>query len=297
MEKKYIVGLGEILWDMLPSGRKIGGAPANFAFHVSQFGLAGLAVSATGDDVLGRELRAGLGEFGLESSLQLSPAPTSTVQVSVDACGVPCYDIVEGVAWDDIRFTDELRRVAAGTACVCFGTLAQRGCVSRKSIRAFLDAVPADAVKVFDINLRQHYYSEEVIRASLEKADILKINDEELDIVSDLFSYGRTALPAERCRALRSDFGLDVVILTCGTGGSHVVWEGGTLFRETPLVDVVDTVGAGDSFTAAFCASLLNGLGLEEAHEAAVRTSAYVCTRKGAMPELPDELKRLVVNA
>lgn len=293
MKKKYIAGLGEILWDMLPSGKKLGGAPANFAWHVAGLGLEGIALSAVGRDALGDEIIRTLDGVHLPHSLQLSAKPTSTVEVSLNPAGVPQYNIVEGVAWDGLRFDDEFARIAPECSCVCFGTLAQRNPVSRECIHAFLDAMPADSLKVFDINLRQSYYSEEVIRKSLEKADVLKINDEELEIVSGMLSYG-DALPMDACRRLLSEFGLRFVILTCGTDGSYVVTPDRVLFRETPIVKVVDTVGAGDSFTAAFCAALLKGKSLEEAHSAAVQISAFVCTCNGAMPELPPQLKSLV---
>lgn len=292
MKAHYVAGLGEILWDMLPSGKKLGGAPANFAYHVAGFGLDGIALSAVGEDELGDEIIAELDSKGLARSLQLSELPTSTVQVKLSAAGVPQYDIVEGVAWDSLHFNEDFRRIAAECACVCFGSLAQRSPESRQCIHAFLDAMPSGSLKVFDINIRQHYYSEELIRASLEKADVLKINDEELELISGMFGCAGSG-QIETCRKLLSDFGLKLVILTCGTAGSHVVSADRALFRETPKVDVVDTVGAGDSFTAAFCAALLKGRSLEEAHEAAVKVSAYVCTCNGAMPVLPEELRAL----
>lgn len=293
MKKTYVAGLGEILWDMLPSGKKLGGAPANFAWHVAGLGLDGIALSAVGHDALGDEIVRSLDNVHLAHSLQLSDKPTSTVEVALNASGVPQYNIVEGVAWDGLRFDDEFARIAPECSCVCFGTLAQRNSVSRECIHAFLDAMPSGSLKVFDINLRQNYYSEAVISMSLAKADVLKINDEELKIVSAMFGYGDVP-PMDACRRMLVDHGLRFVILTCGTDGSYVVTPDKVLFRETPIVEVVDTVGAGDSFTAAFCSALLKGKSLEDAHDAAVRISAFVCTRHGAMPELPADLKALV---
>lgn len=293
MKAHYVVGLGEILWDMLPSGKKLGGAPANFAYHASGFGLDGIALSAIGRDALGREIEEALASAGLACSLQLGGLPTSTVQVSLSGAGVPEYNIVEGVAWDGLEFDADFARIASESSCVCFGTLAQRSLASRKCIQAFLDAMPQDSLKVYDINLRQNYYSEDLIRESVAKSDILKLNDDELVTVAAMFGCADLS-PADACRKLLADGGLRIVILTCGTEGSYVVTSDRELFRETPVVDVVDTVGAGDSFTAAFCAALLKGHDLETAHEAAVRVSAFVCTRNGAMPELPKELKALV---
>lgn len=292
MKAHFVVGLGEILWDMLPSGKKLGGAPANFAYHVYAFGLDGIALSAIGCDELGREIEEALDSVRLASSLQKNDRPTSTVQVSLSGAGIPEYNIVEGVAWDALKFDDAFARIAAECSCVCFGTLAQRSRASRECIQAFLDAMPAGSLKVYDINLRQNYYSEDLIRESIAKADMLKLNDDELGIVSGMFGFGDME-PVEACRRLLAEGGLRAVILTCGTAGSHVVTADRVLFHKTPKVDVVDTVGAGDSFTAAFCAALLKGRDLETAHDAAVRVSAFVCTREGAMPELPEELKNL----
>lgn len=153
--------------------------------------------------------------------------------------------------------------------------------------------MPEGALKVFDINLRQNYYSEEVIRESLSQADVLKLNDDEVKIVADMFGC-RSLAPVDACRKLLDAAGLRFVILTCGTAGSYVVCGDKVLFHDTPVVEVVDTVGAGDSFTATFCAAFLKGRDLATAHDAAVRVSAFVCTQNGAMPQLPEELKCLV---
>ena len=293
MKAHLVAGLGEILWDMLPSGKKLGGAPANFAYHISCFGLDGIALSAIGDDMLGREIEDRLDSAGLAHSLQISDKPTGTVKVTLSGAGIPEYDIVEDVAWDSLKFDGVYAGIAAECSCVCFGTLAQRSGASRKCIQSFLDAMPEGSLKVYDINLRQNYYSGEIIRESVSKSDILKLNDDELRIVADMFGC-RDMSPVDVCRSLLDRGGLKLVVLTCGVAGSYVVAADKVLFHETPVVDVVDTVGAGDSFTAAFCAALLKGRDLEAAHDAAVRVSAFVCTRDGAMPELPDELKELV---
>ena len=292
-ESKYVVGIGEALWDVLPEGKKIGGAPANFAYHVSQFGLEGVVVSAVGEDALGEEILENFRKKNLQYIVPKVSFPTGTVQVTVDSAGVPCYDIRRDVAWDNIPFTDDLERLAGQTCAVCFGSLAQRSEVSRNTVRSFLEAMPDgdDIYRVFDINLRQNFYTQETVRDSLDRCNILKINDEELDIVGGMFGYpGHDA--QGNCRKLLETFGLKMLILTCGVNGSHVFTRDSVSFRATPKVSVADTVGAGDSFTAAFISALLKGKTVEEAHELAVDVSAYVCTQNGAMPELPDTLIR-----
>lgn len=293
MKKNYIVGMGEALWDLLPEGAKVGGAPANFAFHMSQFGYNALAVSAVGKDELGDRLLREFERNGLRSHIPQVGFPTGTVKVTLDEKKVPQYEIVEGVAWDNVPFTGELAAIAAQTRCACFGSLAQRSDVTRGTIDRFLNAMPADSLKVFDINLRQQFYCEEVLRKSFSRCNILKINDEEALIVSKLFRYELDDLTAI-CRRLKSEYSLDLVILTCGTNGSYVFFDKGHSFLYTPHVKAVDTVGAGDSFTAGFCASILAGKSIFEAHSIAVETSAFVCTQPGAMPRLDKSiLKRL----
>ena len=291
MEKRYVVGLGEALWDVLPEGKKLGGAPANFAYHVGLFlgQENALAVSALGEDALAAETEAALDEHGLSYLMPRVPFPTGTVQVQLDAEGIPTYDIKEGVAWDNIPFTPEMEEVAHSCKAVCFGTLAQRNEVSRQTIYRFLEATPADCMKIYDINLRQHFYTKEIIQASLMHCNILKINDEELEILAKMFGY--SSLDTEdQCWLILGKYGLKRVILTCGVNGSYVYSEGRSSYVETPHVEVADTVGAGDSFTAAFCAATLKGLSSIKAHKLAVDVSAYVCTQKGAMPAMPNDL-------
>ena len=186
-----IVGMGEALWDVLPEGKKIGGAPANFAYHVSQFGLDSCVVSAVGEDKLGKEILDNFDEKQLTYQIEQVPYPTGTVQVELDEAGVPCYDIKEGVAWDNIPFTPELEDLARRTRAVCFGSLAQRSIVSRETINRFLDTMPEgeDQWKIFDINLRQGFYPQEILCASMRKCNILKINDEELITLSRMFGW------------------------------------------------------------------------------------------------------------
>ena len=286
-----VVGMGEALWDVLPEGKKIGGAPANFAYHVSQSGLPGYVVSAVGDDALGKEIVENFTSKGLNQLIAEVPYPTGTVQVEIDQAGIPQYDIKENVAWDNIPYTDSLEALARKTKAVCFGSLAQRNVVSRDTINRFLDAMPQsdDSLVVFDVNLRQGFYNKEILCNSMSRCNILKINDEELVTVSRMFGYPGIDLQ-DKCWILLGKYNLKMLILTCGINGSYVFTPGNVSFQPTPKVEVADTVGAGDSFTAAFIASILKGRSVQEAHSRAVQTSAYVCTRKGAMPILPAEL-------
>ena len=279
------------MWDMLPEGKKIGGAPANFAYHVSQFGLDSRVVSAVGEDELGVEILKNFHEKKLNCMIETVPYPTGTVQVELDRNGVPCYDIREGVAWDNIPFTPALEGLARQTRAVCFGSLAQRSVVSRETINRFLDVMPdgEGQYKIFDINLRQGFYTKEIICESMRKCNILKINDEELVTISRMFGYPGIDLQ-DKCWILLAKYNLRMLILTCGVNGSYVFTPGEVSFVETPKVEVADTVGAGDSFTAAFVASILRGLPVNEAHRLAVATSAFVCTQNGAMPVLPPRL-------
>lgn len=286
-----VVGMGEALWDVLPEGKKIGGAPANFAYHVSQFGLPSCVVSAVGDDALGHEIVDNFTSKELNQLIAEVPYPTGTVHVEIDPAGVPQYEIKENVAWDNIPYTPELEQLAKKTKAVCFGSLAQRNVVSRNTINSFLDAMPQtdDTLVVFDVNLRQGFYNKEILCNSMKRCNILKINDEELVTVSRMFGYPGIDLQ-DKCWILLGKYNLKMLILTCGINGSYVFTPGNVSFQPTPKVEVADTVGAGDSFTASFIASILRGKSVPEAHALAVQVSAYVCTQNGAMPLLPIEL-------
>ena len=286
-----IVGMGEALWDVLPEGKKIGGAPANFAYHVSQFGLPSCVVSAIGDHKLGAEIIENFNAKGLQQLIETVPYPTGTVQVEIDQAGIPQYEIKENVAWDNIPYTARLENLAQRTRAVCFGSLAQRSVVSRTTINRFLDAMPHDndPLVVFDVNLRQGFYNKDILCNSMKRCNILKINDEELVTVSRMFGYPGIDLQ-DKCWILLGKYNLKMLILTCGINGSYVFTPGNVSFQPTPLVEVADTVGAGDSFTAAFISSILKGKTVPEAHKRAVETSAFVCTQQGAMPLLPAEL-------
>jgi fructokinase len=288
--KQYIAGIGEALWDLFPEGAKLGGAPANFAFHTSQFGLPAIAISSLGNDELGDKAEAEFQSKGLEYLMPRIEKPTGVVNVTLDNDGVPSYEICEGVAWDNIPFTDEIAEVAKNCQAVCWGTLSQRAQQSRETINKFIDSTPEDCIKIFDINLRQKFYSKEIIEESLCRCNILKINDEEIVEVCRLIGI---EMPTQRMMALRlmERYEIDMLILTCGTEGSYIYCMDGTeSFLPTPKVKVADTVGAGDSFTGAFIAALLCGKEVKKAHALAVEVSAYVCTQNGAMPELPEKI-------
>ena len=291
--KRYIIGLGEALWDVLPEGKKLGGAPANFAYHAGQFGLDTIAISALGEDALAEETIEALKEHDLNYLMPRVPYPTGTVQVTLAEGGIPTYDIKEGVAWDNIPYTDEMAEIAKNARAVCFGSLAQRNVVSRENIRKFLADTPADCLKICDINLRQQFYSKEILEDSFRLCNILKINDEELVVVNRMFGYDGLDM-RQTCEKMVQDYGLKMLVLTCGTNGSYVFTDDGlTSFQDTPKVEVADTVGAGDSFTGSFCACILNGKPVQEAHKTAVQVSAFVCTQNGAMPVIPDKLKTM----
>lgn len=285
---KTIVGIGEALWDVLPEGKKIGGAPANFAYHVSQFGLQSYVVSAVGDDILGNQILENFKEKNLQNLIATVPYPTGTVQVEIDQVGVPQYVIKENVAWDNIPFTPELEELAKHTNAVCFGSLAQRNVISRNTINHFIDAMPKndDTLIIFDVNLRQGFFNKEILDDSMKRCNVLKINDEELVTISRMMGYPGIDLQS-KCWLLLGHYNLDMLILTCGVNGSYIFTAGTMSFLPTPQVEVADTVGAGDSFTAAFTASILKGLPVAKAHRKAVEVSAFVCTQNGAMPILP----------
>lgn len=288
--ENYIVGMGEALWDILPDGKKIGGAPANFAYHVSQFGLNGIAVSAVGNDNFGDELLSRLSDK-LKYCIEKVGFPTGTVNVTLDKNGIPSYEIKEDVAWDHIPFTPALKKIAENTKAFCFGSLAQRTPESRETILKFINCMNREnTFVIFDINLRQNFYTKEILENSFKLCNILKINDEELEIVSKMFGMDSLSV-RKKCLLLMEKYNLRYLILTCGTDGSHIFFDGKESFLPTPKVKLADTVGAGDSFSGAFIASVIKGKRPEEAHRTAVDVAAFVCTRAGAMPEIPAELK------
>ncbi|WP_338668482.1 carbohydrate kinase family protein [Pseudodesulfovibrio methanolicus] len=290
MQPILAVGLGEILWDVLPQTRLLGGAPANFAYHLNALGGAGVPVSRVGDDNLGREALSLLVCLGLNiDAVSLDPDhPTGTVDARVDADGVATYVFPDDVAWDFLTLDQSALTLAANADAVCFGSLAQRAEVSRRAVHRFL-AGASKALKVFDINLRQDFYTPALLAASLDAADVLKINDAELDTVTRLFSLPPGEQPA--LRALMERHGLELAVLTRGDKGSLLLSSDTVADLPGEPVGVVDTIGAGDAFTAALVLGYLKQWPLDKINRYAAKVAAYVCTQPGAMPEVPDELR------
>ena len=286
MKKLKVIAVGEIVWDMLPAGKQLGGAPLNFAFFSKELGAEAYAVSAIGNDVLGEETLAVASATGVNLDyLQRNNLPTSRVLISLDNEGVPQYEIVENVAWDALECPQMILDLVKDASVMCWGSLAQRSVTSRQSVLAMLSAAPKECVKVFDINIRQHYYSREVIETSLGYADILKLNEDELPLVASLL--GLSGQERDIVRQLIEKYALKYLVYTHGADFSEVYSATGEYSHvPTPKVRVVDTVGAGDSFTAVFVTSILQGLSMAESHARAVEVSAYVCTQNGAINPL-----------
>jgi len=289
MNKNYkVVGIGELLWDCLPTGKQLGGAPCNFAYHAFQAGCEAHVVSAIGCDNLGEEILSLFETLHLNKTYvqQTADYPTGTVTVTVDENGIPHYVINENVAWDNVEWNSDLGLLAQSVDAVCFGSLAQRNVVSREAIQQFLTATKPDCLRVFDINLRQAFYKKEIIEKSLEYANVFKLNDDELPVVAKMF--GLQGSDEELLEHLISKFKLEMIALTKGNKGSLLLNnKNEKSFIEVPKVKVADTVGAGDSFTAILIAGLLHDFDLKSVHQKATEVAAFVCTQAGATPEIP----------
>jgi len=290
-EPLTIVGLGEVLWDMLPAGKQLGGAPANFAYMARLLGDRGVVASRIGDDALGTELRDTLTKLGLENSfVQSDPEhPTGTVKVEIDRNGQPSYEITESVAWDYLEYTREWQLLACQADAICFGSLAQRSPKSRETIRTFLKAARPDAVRVYDVNLRQNYYSANLIAESSQFADIVKLNDGEFPRVMQLLglTYDDEVSSAQR---LLHATGVRLVCVTRGSQGSLLVEANASNEHPGSSVQVVDTVGAGDAFAAALVHHFLRGSSQAVMNEAANRIGAWVVGQVGATPPADDDV-------
>lgn len=279
--KPVVVGIGELLWDVLPTGKRAGGAPVNFVYHASQLGAEGYAISAVGNDVSGTEILQELEKNNINHCIKRVEYPTGSVMVELKD-GSPTYTIIEGVAWDYIPLTPEAIEIVRRADAVCFGTLAQRNSTSRETLLALLPYAREDALRFFDINLRQAYYSKELIDTLLRHANVFKINDEELEVLRPMFGLEGDADAC--CRQLIETYRLRYLILTAGSRFSTIYTPDEQSTLPTPKVTVADTVGAGDSFSGAFVCSILNGKSLQEAHRIAVDIAAFVCSQPGAWP-------------
>lgn len=285
-----LVGLGEILWDILPGGKQLGGAPANFAYHAQALGAQGVVVSCVGDDLSGKEISARLDQLRLTRDyIALDKEhPTGTVTVQLDKDGKPDYTIHENVAWDFIPSDSALAELAGQANAVCFGSLCQRSAVSRKTIGEFLQATKRDCIRVFDINLRQSYFNRETIHNMLQLSDVLKLNDEELSVVAELLRMSGSE--TDTLSQLTDTYALRLIVLTRGANGSRLFGQGGDSSHHGFAADVADTVGAGDAFTAAITLGLLHDRPLDAINEQANRLAAFVCSQRGATPKLPNSL-------
>ncbi|NOY82106.1 MAG: carbohydrate kinase [Kiritimatiellaeota bacterium] len=283
-KKRLVAGLGEILWDLFPEGRQLGGAPANFAYHARRLGLDAYIVSAVGADALGEDAvrRLDILEVRRDYLAVSSKYPTGTVTVELDPAGHPTFKIHEHVAWDHIPWTPALGRLAARLDAVCFGSLCQRCAESRRTVLRFLGSVGPGCIRAFDINLRQNWYSREVIETSLALADVLKLNHEELPVVSEMF--GLHGAEDDVLEALLEQWDLELVALTRGAQGSVLRTSHERVDHPGIPVRVVDTVGAGDAFTATLVAGLLEGRPLKQISKEANRLGAYVAGQPGATP-------------
>ena len=289
--KPLVIGVGELLWDLLPCGKQPGGAPANFAYHARELGADSLVVSRVGGDPLGREIIHRLHGFGLRTDgITTDPAaPTGTVSVALDARGKPTFTIRENVAWDFLEASKGVLREAARADAVCFGTLAQRNPVARGAIQAVLRATPPGALRIFDANLRQRFWTRELIVESLQLASVFKLNEEELPLVAG--ALGVTGDESSVLRQIADRFKLRAVALTKGASGS-VLLAGETFVSQgVSRQTVVDTVGAGDAFTAALAMGLLLGWTLPEVQRIATEVAGYVSSCSGATPALPPQLR------
>ena len=281
-KRPVVVGIGELLWDLLPTGKTAGGAPINFVYHASRLGAEGYAVSAIGDDEDGVEILKELDKNSIQYLIEKVPYPTGTVKVKLKEDGIPEYTITERVAWDHMSPTSDAVDLAERADAICFGALAQRSTQSRETIQAILSFAPDTAYRLFDINLRQHYYNKGLIEESLYLSNVLKMNSDEMNRLKELFGLNGTE--DEIAAWFMEKYNLKMVVLTAGASYSTVYTPDEVSTLPIPEVEVVDTVGAGDAFSAALIMSLLNGGTLKEAHRYAVKIAAFVCSGKGAWP-------------
>jgi len=287
-KKHIIVGLGELLWDLFPQGKQLGGAPANFAYITNLLGDHGIPASRVGNDSLGDEAIRKLSELGVnaESVQRDGVYPTGVVNVEFDARGQPQYEIAQPVAWDFLEWTPAWQQLAREADAVCFGSLAQRSAPARATILRFVRATRPEALRIFDVNLRQKFYSREVLTESLQFADIVKLNHEELPTIMRLFDLDNRG-EKDSARCLLSLYDLKLVCMTQGANGSLLMSP--TECNQHPGFPVANAnpVGAGDAFTAALVNGFLRGMTLAQINENANRVGAWVAGEPGAMPTPP----------
>ncbi len=287
--KPMVLSIGEILWDVLPTGKRAGGAPVNFSYHAAKNGAEGYAISAVGRDDLGRELEEAVHQAGVDAVLQHNDHPTSTVEVQLTE-GIPQYVFKPDVAWDHLEYTDDLAGLASKADAVCYGTLSMRNSKSRETCLQVLRHTKSHAMRFFDINLRGTFYSKDLIQELLDMATVFKLNDEELVTLRDMFRVPG-ATDDELCRWFMDQWHLDTIVLTAGSDYSTIyLADGQSSHLPTPEITVADTVGAGDAFSGTFAINRLLGASLTQAHRAAVNTAAFVCTQQGAWPEYPEHI-------
>jgi fructokinase len=293
-DQPTVVGIGELLWDLFPGQRRLGGAPVNFACHCLQLGATAYPASSVGRDQPGLAILDELSARGISAAhvTEDPDHPTGQVLVTLDADGKPSYEICTGVAWDAVPMSDALAALAGEADAACFGSLAQRDPVSRATIQSFLKAMRPESLKIFDINLRQAFFTREIIESSMKLANVLKLNDEELPVVAEMF--GLKGSVRDQLAALLNTFSLKLIAYTRGKNGSLLVTPDEWNDCPGTPVDVVDSVGAGDSFTATLCMGMLNGHPLAAINHHANRVAAFVCSQAGATPRFSDTLKKQV---
>jgi fructokinase len=291
MKEQLVIGIGEILWDIFPekSLQIMGGAPANFVFHTAQMGLQSLLISAIGKDDLGLALHKELEQHQIKHQIQMTNYETGSVLVSLDEKGIPTYEIKEPVAWDFIDANETLLATAKPATAICFGSLAQRNEQSHKTILKIVNSTSTNALRIFDINLRQHFYTKSIIEASMKACNVLKLNDDELVQLPLILNWKADQENNIIAHINKYFPNIHTLILTKGAEGSSIYNQDGICLSTlgTPNTTIVDTVGAGDAFTAAFVAYILKGHRIAAAHQKAVELAAFVCSQAGAIPLHP----------
>jgi fructokinase len=290
------IGLGELLWDLFPTGKKLGGAPANFAYHLNALGIESYPISSIGDDQLGTEILTAINSKSLSKKyLQInSNYPTGIVKIELNDSGIPNYNIIENVAWDYIKMSDDLVEIAKLCNVVCFGSLAQRSDVTKDTMNEFINYTSQNCIRLFDINLRQNYYTNQIIESSLQRSKVFKLNDDELHIVSSIFGFSGTQ--ESIVLQLMKNYCLEVLALTRGNEGSVLYFHDDTSEIKPKQMNIADTVGAGDAFTAGMAFGLLNQLNIERTHIIANNLASFVCSKRGATPTIDSEDLKKILN-